>query len=491
MPLIEYMDSCTSEPAPVWTKNLALNHTALLAEMAGTVMGADEPLEMDKWIEFIKDTLCRLLKVDVPSRFILQVMSPVVPFHVAPTPANALHLLRSGWCCKLVGPALAAQTNRLLLAEIADVPVQLQSDEALNLSVRQDLIATLENLHCGPQVDETQDNRPAKKLKRDSQSVLEGIYAKTAQVPFMLRNRVAGSRVTATVAEAADLMQTLSSSSRTSSSSASGILDEMRHRTNLNRHLLLLDGAVDRCTSDRLLSLREEGRFAGVALVSDESPPSQPRFRSLRFQITMFYLGTFKDLSQWETCEDPPIQVSTSMADIMHCPGKKGVDVSRIIEKQLARLGLNCFDVAAGTGDGGGENEGHQGVHAYFENLNPGYVRRRCIPHISWRTCDVAIRVSGLDYRALAAYLSEGITWNRLRELATRDPGDGGLGLFKDGSQACKDDFSRSPSAICDSRPETDLNFLKLLEGEEHLLHRMATKDLEQRSLGQTQELPF
>ena len=175
MPLIEYMDSCTSEPAPVWTKNLALNHTALLAEMAGIVMSADEPLEMDKWIEFIKDTLCRLLKVDVPSRFILQVMSPVVPFHVAPTPANALHLLRFGWCCKLVGPALAAQTNRLLLAEIADVPVQLHSDEALNLSVRQDLIATLENLHCGPQVDETQDNRPAKKLKRDFQSVLEGI----------------------------------------------------------------------------------------------------------------------------------------------------------------------------------------------------------------------------------------------------------------------------------------------------------------------------
>ena len=162
MPLIEYMDSCTSEPAPVWTKNLALNHTALLAEMAGITMGADEPLHMDKWIEFIKDTLCRLLKVDVPSRLILQVMSPMVSFYVAPTPANALHLLRSGWCSKVVGPALAAQTNRLLLAEIADVPVQLQSAEALNLSVTQDLIATLENLHCGPHVHETQDNTPAK-----------------------------------------------------------------------------------------------------------------------------------------------------------------------------------------------------------------------------------------------------------------------------------------------------------------------------------------
>ena len=128
--------SSSSSGREGWTKNLALNHTALLAEMAGIVMGADKPLEMDKWIEFIKDTLCRLLKVDVPNRLILQVMSPMVPFHVAPTPASALHLLRSGWCSKLLGPALAAQTNKLLLAENADVPVQLHSDEALSLSVR-------------------------------------------------------------------------------------------------------------------------------------------------------------------------------------------------------------------------------------------------------------------------------------------------------------------------------------------------------------------
>ena len=110
-----------------------------LAEMAGVVMGADKPLEMDKWIELIKDTLCRLLKVDVPNRLILQAMSPMVPFHAAPTPASALHLLRSGWCSKPLGPALAAQTNRLLLAENVDVPVQLHPDEASSLSVREQL----------------------------------------------------------------------------------------------------------------------------------------------------------------------------------------------------------------------------------------------------------------------------------------------------------------------------------------------------------------
>ena len=195
------------------------------------------------------------------------------------------------------------------------------------------------------------------------------------------------------------------------------------------------------------------------------------------------YWGAFAPVAQWESSIDPPIQGTTSLGDIMHCPGKKGSDVSRVLEQQLARQGLNAYDVASGTGDGGGENEGHQGLHAYFEDLSPGYVRRRCIPHISWRTCDVAIRSSGLDYKALAAYLCEGVTWSRLREIGTKNPADGGLGLFSDRSQQCKNLFGKSPSVIIGTRPDTDLNFLKFLEGKEHLLHRLAVKDLEQRSL--------
>jgi hypothetical protein len=482
MPLIEYMDLFTLDHAPEWTETLALHHTALLSEMDGIIASANESMDMDLWIEFISETLNTLLKVHVPKRLIMQVLSPIVPFHLAPTPANALHLLRSGWCCKLVGPALAAHANRLILAKIADVPVQQYSDEEVQVKVRQDLIASLELQHCGPELDETEDSRPAKKLRRDLESVEGHMKTKTEQVKFMLQNRLASSRVNATVESAGDLIQMLSPKT-SSPCSTYKVSDDLVDRTQLLRHLILLDGAVDRYASDKLLTLREEGRIAGVALVTDESPPSQPRFRGLRFQITVFYWGTYLDLSKWESKQDPPIVVTTCLADIMHCPGKKGVDVSRIIEKQLARLGLNCFDVTAGTGDGGGENEGQHGVHAYFENLNPGYVRRRCLPHISWRTCDVAIRVSGLDYRTLASYLVEGITWSRMRELATREPGDGGLGLFRDGSRRCKDVFGRSPSAIVDSRPETDLNFLKLLEGKEHILHRLATKDLDQRSL--------
>ena len=131
----------------------------------------------------------------------------------------------------------------------------------------------------------------------------------------------------------------------------------------------------------------------------------------------------------------PPLTLHTALADICHCPGKKGTDVSRVLERQLARLGMNPFDVVSCTGDGGGENEGLTGIHSHFENLNPGYVRRRCLPHIAWRSADQALEEAGLDYKSLASYLAEGITWSRLRVLAVQPRAAGGLGLFRDGSQ--------------------------------------------------------
>ena len=89
-----------------------------------------------------------------------------------------------------------------------------------------------------------------------------------------------------------------------------------------------------------------------------------------------------------------------------------------------------------------------------------------------------------LTTEPVAAYFVEGITWSRLKVLATTPAADGGLGLFRDGSQQCKDVFGKSPSAIVESRPQTDLKFLMLLQGHEHLLHRLTSNDLEERSLG-------
>ena len=94
----------------------------------------------------------------------------------------------------------------------------------------------------------------------------------------------------------------------------------------------MLDGALDRCTSEQIFEHREHERLAGCALVTDESPPSQPRFRGLRFQITVLYWGVFVPLEDWETCSEPPILVRTCLGDIMHCHGKKGADVNKCLE---------------------------------------------------------------------------------------------------------------------------------------------------------------
>ena len=482
-PLLRYIEGLAAGEEPTWTKALAVNQAALHLEMEGIVLAAATPQAMDEWTELIAATLVQLAGVEVPRRLITTVVSGVAPLPLAPTPAMAMSLLRSGLAEKLLGPTLAMQVNRRILAKVADLDVPLLPDADVSLGVKKDCVATLEQLHCEPLEDEAPENsRPAKRMRKDKGGMQGRTTALTQQVIFALDNRVPFSRVSDTVCGAEELIADLSG---TSASSREPRAEELLvGRWALMRHMLVLDGAIDRCTSERLFRMREEGTFAGVALATDESPPSQPRFRGLRFQISVMYLGSFVPRANWEGLMTPPILCTSMLGDIMHCPGKKGTDVSRVVEKQLARVGLNPYDVVAGTGDGGGENEGHTGLHSHFEDLNPGYVRRRCLPHIAWRTSDMAIRSSRLDYKALAAYFVDGITWSRLRQIATTSQGEGGLQLFRDGSTRCKEVFGKSPSAIILTRPETDLKFLRLLNGKEHTLHRLATKDLEQRSLG-------
>ena len=61
---------------------------------------------------------------------------------------------------------------------------------------------------------------------------------------------------------------------------------------------------------------------------------------------------------------------------------RKGTDASRALEKQVSRVGVGVF-VGGTTTNGGGENAGHHGSHAYFVKLALGDVRRRCIPHMA------------------------------------------------------------------------------------------------------------
>ena len=350
-PRIVHVEHIGKDPDHQRKESLDLHHKALVAEMDGIATSPDEAMDMDAWVEYIQHTLLRILEVHVPSRLILQVVASLVPLSLQPTAASALHLLRSSLCSKLVGPAMATQANRKILAEISEVPVEMCAEQDMNQNIRRDLIALLAERQCVGEADaqEDSDGRPLKKLRKDLASRQEMLKTWTKQVQWMLENRVAASRTVGTLCSASRLLESLSSECCTTSD----VGDLLASRYTLGKHLLILDGAVDRWTSEHLLKLREEGTLAGVAMVTDESPPSQPRFRGIRFQITVIYWGTYLPESSWESSADPPIVVTTCMGDICHCPGKKGVDVSRVTEKQLSRVGLNGFDVCYVTGYGG------------------------------------------------------------------------------------------------------------------------------------------
>jgi len=67
------------------------------------------------------------------------------------------------------------------------------------------------------------------------------------------------------------------------------------------------------------------------------------------------YWGTFLPVEDWGRSTHPPILKRSCLEDIMHCPSKMGVDVCKAIDKQIARVGMRCFDVVAATRYGGGE----------------------------------------------------------------------------------------------------------------------------------------
>jgi len=182
----------------------------------------------------------------------------------------------------------------------------------------------------------------------------------------------------------------------------------------MRRNLLWLDDALDCHVRDRILAAKEAGRFIGVGIATDESPPSQPRFRGLRFQVTLLYIPWVLDEALWENCDDPPVSVEALLLDLCQCPSKDGMTVTNVVHKQLNRVGLMSFDVTAGTGDAGGENEGSSGVHANFEEDQPSYVRRPCLNHVAWTVAKQGLQEIDMSLvQALCTYLNsaKSTTW--------------------------------------------------------------------------------
>ena len=461
----------------------------LLDEMQGTTLVAPhKPMPMDEWVlefQHMVKTFCGAS----PSRELIEhVTSPYVPLLLPPCRGVIYVLLRTSVCKDLCGQTLAAEVGRKVLEEISGMRVEGPSAEMIEKGVREDLMGAMEMLALPRQVvgessEVLVQGAPLK--RRRTMSARSSLLAtKTKEVRFALGNRVAFSRVPKTLEEAASLISELSQ----------GLdLDKVCEDLGLSRYTLLrhavhLDMALDSMVKEDIYERRLSGNFLGVTIATDESPPDTPRFAGLRFQITNFYLGFIEDKSRWEDFEDPPVRQTTILADICQCPGKSGPDLLRVLDKQLARLGLTQADVLSGTSDGGGENEGYRGMHASLEQHNPSYARRRCLPHISWRTSDMAIKAAEAfisDYKALASYLGDGVTWRRLRALATKPTEDGGLNLFADGSPACFEVFHRAPGGIVHGRPHSDLQFLSFLRGKEEVLAKLCAADMQQRDLAE------
>ena len=191
-----------------------------------------------------------LLKVQVPAKMIWKVVGPIVPLSLHATPSNALHLLRSSVSAKLVCPAMAAQLNRMILAEISEAPVKLIPEDILNLQIRQDLICSL-----GPDMEyheEEEVNQPLKKYKRTLTSNADNMAMKTSQILWMLKNNVATSRVPGTASSAAGILAQLPSTSSQDPDEPFSFLEQLHQKDILRKHLLFLDAAVDRHISEHL-----------------------------------------------------------------------------------------------------------------------------------------------------------------------------------------------------------------------------------------------
>ena len=432
------------EPSPEWTPQHEKNLRGLSEELEGLIVDPHAVLDMEEWVALLAAGLQECVGAEVPRDFVLGVVSSVVPLTFPATLAVATVLLGSeGIVALLVGRAMARQCRRRTLEKVTDLQAPPASAEELEKEIRRDLVGVLQaswdasrpKLANDLPPDAGESEEPAKKKSRTRENIRGFLRDKTDQVRYALANKQSLQNLPKSLVEAQELLASLGDLR----GDASALPAVLASRQTLSWHMLLLDAGLDRHLEEHLYQRRLDGAFGGICLATDESPPSVARFRGLRFQVTCFYIGLISPIEHWGSSVEPPISVMGILGDICHCPGKRGEDVMRVLDKQLGRLGLNRADVVSGTGDGGGENEGTRGIHAAFESASGSYVRRRCLPHVAWRTADAAIGAYGPDaaiYRNLAAYLNDGITWKRLRTLATSPREVGGLALFGESSQA-------------------------------------------------------
>ena len=222
-----------------------------------------------------------------------------------------------------------------------------------------------------------------------------------------------------------------------------------------------------------------------VSYSTDESPPGEPRFAGLRFQITYVHILTYEHVSTWNAhITTYPVNRAVELCDVCHVPEKTGAGTMKVLLNQLAAKGVSQYDIVSGTSDGGGEATGQGGLHKIMETFNPSYVPRRCFLHLSWRVADAGIReMVHSSHTQINTYLRDGVTWSRLISIACQPVNRGGLGLLTNGSIEYRDFTAERPPKVLEDRPETDYEFLKWLIPRQKLLAKLVPHDVAARNL--------
>ena len=176
------------------------------------------------------------------------------------------------------------------MSEIGEVPVARLGKEAVLQGLKSEVLSHLWQEHGPRDDDDAECHHVRKNARRDAESLSGMLKAKTQQCLWILSNRIPISRAGQTLLDARDLIASLAPDT---AGPQPDIGEVLVSRQNLARHLLLLDGAVDRLVSDLLFRHREDGSWAGVVAATDESPPKQARFRGLMFQNSVLFWGAF------------------------------------------------------------------------------------------------------------------------------------------------------------------------------------------------------
>ena len=484
-PLASYVDEVFGGTPGAWTDEYGdlLDYVAPCLMKDCSAEFLEESVSVDVFAEYLCLLVAEHIGVEVDVTVVMSDVVSLVPLAAPPVRPMAHIMLFSNAVARHVGKVLA---NRACINYLVSLGAPHQDDASDDADVRAELVRIVQAGHKRPERDAPVES-PMKR-SRTAENIADTLESKTLQVEFAMKTSTRFANAPSTLLEAESLIRKLLDDDPRG---GTDLEDALVSRRTLSRHALLLDSALDAHLAADIFKMRKCGTFWGVAFATDESPPGQVRFNGLRFQVTWLYIPIVSDTRTWENAQyndRAPMSVQQVLLDICHCPNKTGAVVVAVLDRQLARVGLFRSDLVAGTGDGGGENEGRQGIHATLEAESDGYVRKRCHNHLSWNTACASLTAMGtvLDQvKAIGAYLSEGVTWTRLRALATTPLPDG-LGLMAPFSREAADMFSKGCGTVLEGRPESVYNILVFLGPREGTLSRLVERDVAERGLGDT-----